>query len=191
MKRWIPAAAGVVSLGAIVAYIVVAKPFANGAPPAASVGPAMTAAPTEPSPPREAPPSAKSEPLAPSAPGFDRLPDGQPIPALPKEAPSRLKFGVVLFEYDGSQPAPGQAAKKTRTKAAALELAKKTLELAKSDFAAAVAKGDRGSIANAGSISRGILEPSVEYQLFTLAKGEVRAEPIDTPRGFWVARRIE
>jgi hypothetical protein len=191
MKRWIPAAAGVVSLGGIVAYIVLAKPFANGAPPAPSVGPAMTATPAEPSPPREAPPSAKTELPTPSAPGFDRLPDGQPIPALPKEAPSRLKFGVVLFEYDGSQPPPGQATRKTRSKAAALELAKKTIELAKSDFAAAVAKGDRGSIANAGSISRGILEPSVEYQLFTLAKGEVRAEPIDTPRGFWVARRIE
>ncbi len=197
MKSWIPTAVGLASLGALVAYIVVAKPFAPVAEPAASVGPATTSAPPEPAPPREAPPSAKSEPSEvaepspPSAPGFDRLPDGQPVPELPSGAPKRLKFGVVLFEYEGSQPAPGQVGTKARTKAEALELAKKAVELAKTDFASAVAKGDRGSVANAGSISRGILEPSVEYQLFTLAKGEVRLEPVDTPRGYWVLRRVD
>jgi parvulin-like peptidyl-prolyl isomerase len=37
---------------------------------------------------------------------------------------------------------------------------------------------------------RGILEPEVELELFTLAPGGV-SEPIDTKRGFWVAKRIE
>ena len=47
------------------------------------------------------------------------------------------------------------------------------------------------SVANAGKVARGILEPSVEYQLFTLNKGDVASEPLDTPRGFWVVRRVE
>jgi hypothetical protein len=38
---------------------------------------------------------------------------------------------------------------------------------------------------------RGILEPAVEYLLFTLPKGTVYAEPIDTPRGYWIVRRID
>jgi hypothetical protein len=38
---------------------------------------------------------------------------------------------------------------------------------------------------------RGVLEPGVEYVLFTLKKGEVYGEPIDTPRGYWILRRSE
>jgi hypothetical protein len=34
-----------------------------------------------------------------------------------------------------------------------------------------------------------VLEPVVEYLLFTLPKGEVYPEPIDTPRGYWIIRR--
>lgn len=190
MTRWIGGAAlGVALLGGIGAFVFLKRPPAGDAP-APSVNPATSAsAPVEkqhePSPP---PPPAPAPVVAH---GFDRLPDGQPVPALPKTAPNSVKFGVVLFEYEGAQGAPGQSAPKTRGKAAALDLAKKTLELARTDFAAAVAKGDRGSVANAGKIARGILEPSVEYQLFTLDKGQVAAEPIDTPRGFWVVRRVE
>jgi len=34
-----------------------------------------------------------------------------------------------------------------------------------------------------------VLEPSVEYAVFRLKKGEVSDVPIDTPRGFWVVKR--
>ena len=50
--------------------------------------------------------------------------------------------------------------------------------------------GDPGSMANAGSMRRGILEPNVEHALFTLEKGAVFSEPVETPRGYWVMRRI-
>jgi parvulin-like peptidyl-prolyl isomerase len=43
---------------------------------------------------------------------------------------------------------------------------------------------------DAGTIPRGVLEPTVEYALFTLKPGDV-SDPIDTPRGFWIVRRIE
>jgi parvulin-like peptidyl-prolyl isomerase len=60
---------------------------------------------------------------------------------------------------------------------------------AKLDFAAAVTKGDRGSTTDAGHVPLGVLEPAAEYLLFTLPKGEVLSEPVDTPRGYWILRR--
>ena len=38
-------------------------------------------------------------------------------------------------------------------------------------------------------MDRGTLEPAIEYQLFMLEKGEVANQPIDTPKGYWIARR--
>lgn len=134
---------------------------------------------------------ALAAPPAPPQEGYDRLPDGSPVPELPKGAPQSVKFGVILFEYEGAQAAPGQGAPRSRSKAAARDLAQETLALAKTDFAQAVEKGDRGSTANAGTIPRGVLEPNVEYVLFTLDKGSVYAEPVETPRGFWIVRRIQ
>jgi hypothetical protein len=119
--------------------------------------------------------------------GFDVLPDGRKAPPLPDTAPQSVTFGVVQFAYDSAQ----FAQKGTRTKEQARQKAKSTVELAQKDFEAAVQKGDRGSRANAGRIPRGILEPAVEYVLFTLPKKTVSAEPIDTPRGFWIVRRID
>jgi hypothetical protein len=119
--------------------------------------------------------------------GFDLLPDGGKAPPLPDSAPQTVTFGVVQFSYDGAQ----FANKGARTKDLAKQKAQSIVELAQKDFAAAVAKGDRGSTSNLGRISRGILEPAVEYVLFTLPKGSVYAEPIDTPRGYWVVRRID
>lgn len=137
-------------------------------------------------------PADEVEAMGPSmAEGYDRLPDGSPLPELPKGAPSRVKFGVVLFEYEGSQAAPGQKAPRSRTKERARELAMEALAIAKSDFSKAVEKGDPGSTSNAGFVPRGVLEPSVEYALFTLEKGTVHADPIETPRGFWIVRRIQ
>lgn len=119
--------------------------------------------------------------------GFDRLPDGSKAPPLPDNAPQSVRFGVVLVNYKGAQFAGPDA----RDKAEAQKRAVAMVAEAQKDFAATAARGDRGSTADAGRIPRGILEPAVEYALFTLKKGEVYPEPIDTPRGFWVIRRID
>jgi parvulin-like peptidyl-prolyl isomerase len=60
---------------------------------------------------------------------------------------------------------------------------------AQTNFDEAVKKGDRGSMADVGSMPQGVLEPTLEYALFTLKKGEVSAEPLDSPRGYWIVRR--
>ena len=62
---------------------------------------------------------------------------------------------------------------------------------AQQDFAEAVKKGDRGSTTDAGRIPRGVLEPYLEYVLFTLEKAKVHPEPLDTPRGYWIVRRTD
>lgn len=122
---------------------------------------------------------------APFTEGFETFADGGKVPELPNSAPQELSFGVVQFTYQGAQFAGSDA----RTKEAARQKAEATLELAKQDFAAAVGKGDRGSTADAGRIPRGVLEPPIEYVLFTLDKKTVYSSVIDTPRGFWIVRR--
>jgi hypothetical protein len=117
--------------------------------------------------------------------GFETFPDGGKVPELPNSAPQQLSFGVVQFTYQGAQFAGSDA----RTKELSRQKAEATLELAKHDFAAAVAKGDRGSTADAGRIPRGVLEPPIEFVLFTLDKKAVYPSVIDTPRGFWIVRR--
>ena len=117
--------------------------------------------------------------------GFETFPDGGRVPELPNSAPQQVSFGVVQFTYQGSQFAGSDS----RTKQQAREKAEAALELAKSDFAAAVSKGDRGSTADAGRIPRGVLEPPIEYVLFTLDKRTVAPTVIDTPRGYWIVRR--
>jgi hypothetical protein len=105
---------------------------------------------------------------------------------LPAGSPKMVRFGVILVQYRGAQAAPTSA----RSKDDALSLAKNLAEAAKADFRAQVAKGDPGSMEDAGKIPRGVLEPASEYALFTLSPGATSA-PIDTPRGFWIVRRIE
>lgn len=116
---------------------------------------------------------------------YNVLPDGRPVPALPATAPKTCGFGAVLLTFEGVQLAPRNA----RSKAEALNLAKRLIPEAEQNFAEAVKKGDPGSLVDAGTIARGVLERSVEYQLFTLEKGKVHPEPIETPRGFWILRR--
>jgi len=123
--------------------------------------------------------------FAPFTEGFETFADGGKVPELPNSAPQQLSFGVVQFTYQGAQFAGSDA----RTKDASRQKAEATLELAKHDFAAAVGKGDRGSTADAGRIPRGVLEPPIEYVLFTLDKRTVYPTVIDTPRGFWIVRR--
>jgi hypothetical protein len=119
--------------------------------------------------------------------GFENLPDGGKVPELPAGAPARVGFGAVIFAYQGAQG----AAHDSRTKEEAKKKAFETIELAQKDFAAAVAKGDHGSTTDAGRLPRGVIEPPIEYVLFTLEKGKVHPEPLDTPRGYWVVRRNE
>jgi hypothetical protein len=119
--------------------------------------------------------------------GFDQLLDGRKAPPVPASAPQQVTFGVVVFAYEGSQfAAPG-----SRTKEEAKQKALAARADAARDFSAAVAKGDRGSTSNAGRMPRGILEGAAEYVLFTLGKGQVATEPVDTPRGYWILRRID
>ena len=117
--------------------------------------------------------------------GFESFPDGGKVPDLPDSAPQEVSFGVVQFAYQGAQFAGSDA----RAKEVARQKATEILELAKHDFVAAVAKGDRGSTSDAGRIPRGVLEPPIEYVLFMLNKGTLNPAVIDTPRGFWIIRR--
>jgi PPIC-type PPIASE domain len=134
------------------------------------------------SPPTESVPETPSPPVASNV-----MPDGKQVPELPADAPKSVSFGVVLLNYRGAEGAPADA----RPKDAALSRAKELIETAQHDFADAVKKGDRGSTAEAGTMPRGVLEPSLEYILFTLKKGEVYVQPIDTPRGYWLLRRTQ
>jgi uncharacterized iron-regulated membrane protein len=153
--------------------------------------PSVSAAP----PPSAAPSASASDPTADdvaageeaASEGFDTLLDGRKAPPVPASAPQEVTFGVVVFAYQGAQFAPTSA----RTKEQAKEKAIAAAAEAKHDFSAAVAKGDHGSTSNAGRMPRGMLEGAAEYVLFTLAKGEVASEPVDTPRGYWVLRRID
>jgi hypothetical protein len=138
----------------------------------------------------EAPPPSGSneEPLgeAPTTDAGATLLNGSTPPALAADAPKSVVFGVILVLYKGAQGAPPNA----RSREAALELAQQLATEAKTDFKAALAKGDKGSMENAGRMPRGMLEPAPEYVLFTLPKDGV-SDPVDTPRGFWIVHRIE
>ncbi len=118
--------------------------------------------------------------------GGQLLPNGQPAPSLPADGPKSVTFGAALIEYRGAQGATTGA----RSKEEALSLAKHLAELAKTDFKAAVSQGDKGSSEDFGALPRGILEPGPEFVLFGLAVGDT-SEPVDSPRGFYVFKRIE
>jgi hypothetical protein len=112
------------------------------------------------------------------------MPDGTQVPPLQPGTPKVVRFGVVLVAYAGAEDAPRGA----RTKHDALELAQKLGAQAKTDFHAAVRRGDEGSSDDVGSMRRGVLEPAPEYVLFSLPQGGV-SDPIDTPRGYWIIKR--
>ena len=115
------------------------------------------------------------------------MPDGTPVPPLAGDAPRQVKVGVILFQYQGAQLAPPSA----RSKADAKALADKIAPDAKNDFHGGVQKGDNGfSFDDAGIIYRGSLEPAIEYVVFNLKVGDV-SDPVDTPRGYWIVKRIE
>jgi hypothetical protein len=124
------------------------------------------------------------------------LADGTAVPPLPMDTPRQVRFGVVLVSYDGAQPSVAGLAEghpvrsPTRSKADARQLATKLAATAEQDFHAAVQQGDAGSSDDVGRLKIGILEPAPEYVLFTLRVGAV-AGPVDTPRGYWIVKRLE
>ncbi|MFO0614758.1 MAG: peptidylprolyl isomerase [Polyangiaceae bacterium] len=118
--------------------------------------------------------------------GGTTLPSGSSAPQLDDGAPKNVRFGAVLVEYRGAET----ASRTTRTRDEALEIAKKLAADAHEDFAAAVKAGDKGSGEDFGSVPRGVFEPAPEYVLFNLKPGEV-SEPVDSPRGFYVFKRID
>lgn len=118
------------------------------------------------------------------------LPDGSPVPSLPSGIPRQIRFGVVLVSYAKAQPSLGGGRPSTRSKEEARVLAAKLLATAEQDFHAAVQEGDSGSSDDLGRVKLGILEPAPEYVLFTLPVQAVGG-PVDTPRGYWIVKRLE
>jgi hypothetical protein len=118
------------------------------------------------------------------------MPDGAAVPPLPFVIPKQIRFGIVLVSYAGVQPNPAGGPAVTRSKAEARLLADKLLATAQQDFHAAVQQGDSGSADDIGLVKVGIVEPAPEYVLFTLPVDGVGG-PVDTPRGYWIVKRIE
>jgi hypothetical protein len=117
--------------------------------------------------------------------------DGTAVPALPLSVPRQVRFGVILVSYAGAQPsAAGASRPPTRSKPDAQVLAEKLALTAQQDFHAAVQQGDGGSSDDIGRVKLGVLEPAPEYVLFTLPIDGVGG-PVDTPRGFWIVKRLE
>ncbi len=106
-------------------------------------------------------------------------------PALATGAPRSVTFGVALVWYRGAESAPPGA----RSRAEARALADAIAADAKTDFAAALKRADVG-IENAGEMRREVLEAPAEAALFQLGPGEIGG-PVDSPRGFYVFKRIE
>jgi hypothetical protein len=113
------------------------------------------------------------------------------VPPLPLNAPRHVRIGVILVSYVGAQPSAAIGARPAkRSKEEAKALADKLRASADTDFHAAVQQGDTGSADDVGRVQQGVLEPPLEYQLFTLPVGQI-AGPWDTPRGYWIVRRID
>lgn len=122
--------------------------------------------------------------------GVGTFDDGTPVPPLPRSAPRQVRFGVVLVSYTGAQPEASGGRPPTRSHADAKVLAEKLAAAAAQDFHAVVQQGDTGSADDVGSVKIGILEPAAEYVLFTLPVYGIGG-PVDTPRGYWVVKRLE
>jgi hypothetical protein len=133
-----------------------------------------------------APPAPEPATAAPAGGGgaSPDLPSEEAAP-LASGAPRQVVFGVALVWYRGAESAPSNA----RSKDEARALAESIAEEAKKDFGAAVKRADTG-FDDAGAIQRTVLEPAAEAVLFSLEAGAVGG-PVDSPRGFYVFRRIE
>ena len=115
--------------------------------------------------------------------------DGLPVPPLPLNAPRQVRFAVVLISYADAQPS-ASAHPAPRSRPEAKIVAEKLLATAQKDFHEAVVEGDPGSSEDVGRVKVGILEPAAEYVLFTLPVDGVGG-PVETPRGYWIVKRLE
>lgn len=125
--------------------------------------------------------------LVPGKNDFNRMPDGSPVPSLPADAPNKIRLGVALFRYAGAEG----SSPKDRSRASALTAATEAQTLAQESFRRAIAKADPGSNEDIGWIRRGVLEKRVELETFRLKSGELASAPVETPRGFWVVKRMK
>ncbi|OJY26271.1 MAG: hypothetical protein BGO98_38540 [Myxococcales bacterium 68-20] len=105
---------------------------------------------------------------------------------MPSGAPRSVKIGVVLVSFAGAEGASPSA----RSKSDALAIAERLGGEARSDFHRAVTSGDPGSADDIGRLPRGVLDPRTEVTVFGLAPGEI-SEVLETPRGFWIVKRID
>jgi hypothetical protein len=106
--------------------------------------------------------------------------------ALPQGAPRSVRLGVVLVQFAGAEGAPPTA----RSKREASALANKLADDAKANFRHAVLTADPGSSEDIGRIPRGVLDPRTELAVFSLAPGTV-SDALETPRGYWIVKRID
>ncbi len=182
MHRWTSLVLGLLLAAALTTIFLKApRPNAAAAPPAASAD-ARELPP--------APPPSATPPVAPEAEpvhGEDVTPAPNALVSLPASAPKSVTFGVILLRYAGAEGAPPG----TRSKGDARKLAESLMPEAQTDFSSAVARGDRGSSSDAGRIPTDVLEPALEYALFTMKPGQVHPEPLDTPKGYWIVKRIK
>ena len=105
---------------------------------------------------------------------------------MPTGAPRSVRLGVVLVQWAGAEGAPSSA----RGRADALKRAQELAEKAKTDFKATVKEGDSGSAEDVGRIPRGVLDRATEVAVFSMSAGDI-SEPLETPRGYWIVKRIE
>jgi hypothetical protein len=101
-------------------------------------------------------------------------------------APRTVRLGVVLVQFAGAEGASSAAPQKKDALVRAQQLAAD----AKADFKHAVKDGDAGSSEDIGRIPRGVLDPRTEIAVFNLAAGDV-SDVLDTPRGYWIVKRLE
>jgi len=105
---------------------------------------------------------------------------------IPAGAPRSVRLGVVLIQFAGAEGASSAA----RAKADALAHAQSLLDEARTDFKKAVHEGDTGSSDDIGRVPRGVLDPRTEVAVFRLSSGEV-SDVLETPRGYWIVKRLE
>ncbi len=106
--------------------------------------------------------------------------------AMPSGAPRSVRLGVVLVQFAGAEGASSSARAKPDALKHALELA----DQARTDWKGAVKAGDVGSSDDIGRIPRGVLDHNTELVVFSLEKDGI-SEPLETPKGYWIVRRVE
>jgi hypothetical protein len=106
--------------------------------------------------------------------------------AMPSGGPRSVRLGVVLVQFAGAEGASSSARAKPDALKHALELA----DQAKTDWKGAVKAGDVGSSDDIGRIPRGVLDQHTELVVFSLEKDGI-SEPLETPKGYWIVRRVE